>query len=172
MELSKGPRRIFKQQQQTKLYSHTLNLNTIALQISQKMLFGAGKSNRIENNENESTYQYRTRWKHAFSTHIIKKRSSFAKIHTCSTHTWEKQDVLLTFAFHYILHHNMTTTRHTSFSLEQHLIFLSYHPLLSGGVTGKNGVTHIHYNCIADNINYSLTVLFYILLILIQPTIL
>ena len=66
----------------------------------------------------------------------------------------------------------MTTTMHTSFSLEQHLIFLSYHPLLSGGVTGKNGVTHIHYNCIADNINYSLTVLFYILLILIQPTIL
>ena len=161
MELSKGPRRIFKQQQQTKLNSHTLNLNTIALQISQKMLFGAGKSN-----------QYRTLWKHAFSTHIIKKRSSFAKIHTCSTHTWEKQDVLLTFAFRYILHHNKTTTRHTSFSLEQHLIFLSYHRLLSGGVTGKNGVTHIHYNCIADNINYSLTVLFYILLILIQPTIL
>ena len=30
MELPKGSRRIFKQQQQTKLYSHTLNLNTIA----------------------------------------------------------------------------------------------------------------------------------------------
>ena len=79
MELSKGPRRIFKQQQQTKLYSHTLNLNTIALQISQKMLFGAGKSNRIENNENESTYQYRTLWKHAFSTHIIKKKEQFCQ---------------------------------------------------------------------------------------------
>ena len=43
MELSKGPRRIFKQQQQTKLYSHTLNLNTIALQISQKCFLGQGK---------------------------------------------------------------------------------------------------------------------------------
>lgn len=43
MELSKGSRRIFKQQQQTKLYSHTLNLNTIALQISKKCFLGQGK---------------------------------------------------------------------------------------------------------------------------------
>ena len=43
MELSKGSRRIFKQQQQTKLYSHTLNLNTIALQISKKYFLEQGK---------------------------------------------------------------------------------------------------------------------------------
>ena len=44
------------------LYSHILNLNTVALQISKKKaLFEAGKSNRIENNENESTQQYRRR---------------------------------------------------------------------------------------------------------------
>lgn len=114
MELTKGPRRIFKQQQQAKLYSHTLNLNTIALQISQKMLFGAGKSNRIENNENESTYQYRTLWKHAFSTHIIKKgavlprsipvlpiheknKMSYLHLHSiisCTT-IWQQQGTLL-----------------------------------------------------------------------------
>ena len=48
MELSKGSRRIFKQQQHVKpKYNSPTN--------KQKMLFWAGKSNRIENDENEST---------------------------------------------------------------------------------------------------------------------
>ena len=40
---------------QKNFYSHILNLNTVALQISKETLFEAGKSIRIENNENEST---------------------------------------------------------------------------------------------------------------------
>ena len=41
-----------KQQTNKTLYLHILNLNTVALQISKETLFKAGKSNRIESNEN------------------------------------------------------------------------------------------------------------------------
>ena len=37
-------------------YSHILNLNTVALQISKETLFDAGISNRIKNNENYSQH--------------------------------------------------------------------------------------------------------------------
>ena len=95
------------------------------------MLFGAGKRNRIENNENES-------WLTSLKKTVAVLQRSIPVLPIQQ----QKQDVLLTFACHYIPHHNMTTTRHTSFSLEQPLIFLSCHPLLSGGVPTKNSVTH------------------------------
>ena len=41
-----------KQQTNKTLYLHILNLNTVALQVREETLFEAGKSNRIENNEN------------------------------------------------------------------------------------------------------------------------
>ena len=51
---------IFCRIKQQHSYSQILNLNTVALQITNKMLFEAGKSNHVENNKNSSTEQYRS----------------------------------------------------------------------------------------------------------------
>lgn len=46
---------IFCRIKQQHSYSQILNLNIVALQITNKMLFEAGKSNHVENNKNSST---------------------------------------------------------------------------------------------------------------------